>query len=104
MAEDIAALVQWFTSKGGTIKHVKLQDLGGEMSLSIVTTAPLDEGQPVLRIPLSCCITVDSILADTDYKHIWRSLAPLPADEILAIYLVLERSKGTNSRYAEYIK
>lgn len=101
---DGVALLDWFTSQGGTTKHIALQDLGGAWSLSLVTTAPLDEGQPVMRIPLKCCITVDSIFSDPECKHIWQSLQGLPVDEVLAIYLVIERCKGKQSRYYEYIK
>eukprot|EP00904_Undaria_pinnatifida_P008004 jgi/Undpi1/4333/HiC_scaffold_17.g07699.m1 len=81
-AAGLDRLLSWFKSHGGRISKLCLEDLGGDMSLSVVTEEPVLKGDVVMSIPISVCMTVESVLA---------------------LHLMSERRKGSDSFWKEYL-
>lgn len=63
-AAGLDRLLSWFKSHGGRISKLCLEDLGGDMSLSVVTEEPVLKGDVVMSIPISVCMTVESVSGD----------------------------------------
>lgn len=57
----LGRLVSWFESRGGSVSKVKLETLGGNMGLSLVTSEVVARGDVVMSIPISLCMTVQSV-------------------------------------------
>ena len=93
-------LLSWLQQQGGAARGVKLVQSNGEQSLSVYATEQLSDGQQVMSIPLACCMSVESALQSFGLEQ----LRHLPDDEVLALHLMSERSKGATSRYAAYIR
>ncbi|CAM9849329.1 unnamed protein product, partial [Chrysoparadoxa australica] len=102
MAAPSGNLMEWFQHNSGTTSGITVEDKGGDDGLSIVTSMALEKGQEVLRVPLALCITVDSAKA-TELGPILAAQEPMDSDEILALHLMLERKKGKESRFHQYI-
>lgn len=60
-AAELDRLLAWFESHGGRISKLCLEDLGGDMSLSVVTQEAVLKGDVVMSIPTSLCMTVESV-------------------------------------------
>lgn len=60
-AVGLDGLLSWFVEHGGSMTKLCLEDLGGEMSLSLLTGQALSKGEVVMSIPISLCMTVDSV-------------------------------------------
>lgn len=58
---ELGRLLSWFETRGGSVSKVCLEDLGGDMSLSIVTREAVKKGDVVMSIPISLCMTVESV-------------------------------------------
>lgn len=54
-------LHSWFEAHGGSVSKVKLANLGGDMGLSLVTSGAMSRGDVVMSIPVSLCMTVESV-------------------------------------------
>lgn len=59
--DELGRLLSWFESQGGSVAKLCLADLGGEMGLSIVTGEAVRKGDVVMSIPISLCMTVESV-------------------------------------------
>ncbi|CBN75532.1 conserved unknown protein [Ectocarpus siliculosus] len=82
-AVELDGLLSWFVEHGGSMTKLCLEDLGGEMSLSLLTGQALNKGEVVMSIPISLCMTVDSVLA---------------------LHLMAERRKGDGSFWKQYLR
>lgn len=60
-AVELERFLAWFESHGGRISKLCLEDLGGDMSLSVVTQEAVHKGDVVMSIPISVCMTVESV-------------------------------------------
>lgn len=60
-AAELGELLSWFEEDGGSMTDISLEDLGGEMSLSLFTLQALSKGQLVMSIPISLCMTAESV-------------------------------------------
>lgn len=60
-AAGLDRLLAWFESHGGRVSKLCLEDLGGDMSLSVVTEEAVHKGDVVMSIPISVCMTVESV-------------------------------------------
>lgn len=60
-AADLRGLLSWFEEHGGSVTKLCLEDLGGEMSLSLLTGQALSKGDVVMSIPISLCMTGESV-------------------------------------------
>lgn len=58
---ELGRLLSWFESHGGSVAKLVLQDLGGDLSLSVVTTEAVSKGDVVMTVPISLCMTVESV-------------------------------------------
>lgn len=58
---DSDGLLSWFERNGGSLLNLHLRHLGGEMGLSLVTEQPVRKGDTVMSIPISLCMTVESV-------------------------------------------
>ena len=55
-AVELERFLAWFESHGGRISKLCLEDLGGDMSLSVVTQEAVHKGDVVMSIPISCLL------------------------------------------------
>lgn len=53
--------VSWFEVHGGSIIKLRLEDLGGEMGLGLITKEAIRKGETVMSVPRSICMTTDSV-------------------------------------------
>ena len=60
-AAQLRGLLSWFEEHGGSVTKLCLEDLGGEMSLSLLTGQALSKGDVVMSIPISLCMTNESV-------------------------------------------
>lgn len=60
-AAHLRGLLSWFEDHGGSVTKLCLEDLGGEMSLSLLTGQALSKGDVVMSIPISLCMTDESV-------------------------------------------
>lgn len=60
-AAELHGLLSWFEEHGGSVTKLCLEDLGGEMSLSLLTGQALSMGDVVMSIPISLCMTDESV-------------------------------------------
>lgn len=64
-ATELRRLLSWFEENGGSMTKLSLEDLGGAMSLSLLTgKQPLSKGEVVMSIPISLCMTVESVRSE----------------------------------------
>ncbi|CAM9311150.1 unnamed protein product [Ectocarpus sp. 8 AP-2014] len=104
-AVELDGLLSWFVEHGGSMTKLCLEDLGGEMSLSLLTGQALSKGEVVMSIPISLCMTVDSAAA----SELGVVLDANPGivetpDEVLALHLMAERRKGDGSFWKQYLR
>ncbi|CAM9505244.1 unnamed protein product, partial [Scytosiphon promiscuus] len=97
--------LSWFERHGGSMTDIFLEDVGGEMSLSLFTGQALSRGQHVMSIPISLCMTVES----AERSGLERVLQAHPdlmdtPDEVLALHLMAEKKKGEGSFWKEYLR
>lgn len=60
-AAELRELLSWFEEHGGSVTKLILEDLGGEMSLSLLTGQALSKGDALMSIPISLCMTDESV-------------------------------------------
>ncbi|CAM9622374.1 unnamed protein product [Ectocarpus fasciculatus] len=105
IAVGLDGLLSWFVENGGSMTKLCLEDLGGEMSLSLLTGQALGKGEVIMSIPISLCMTVDSAAASElgVVLDANPSLVETP-DEVLALHLMAEKRKGEGSFWKQYLR
>eukprot|EP00752_Nemacystus_decipiens_P006586 g5928.t1 len=104
-ADELRGLLTWFEERGGSVSKLHLEDLGGEMSLSLLTSQALSKGDVVMSIPISLCMTEESAKA-SELGRVLEANSELmdTPDEVLALHLMAERKKGDRSFWKEYLR
>eukprot|EP00903_Cladosiphon_okamuranus_P013966 g12987.t1 len=104
-AAELRGLLSWFEEHGGSVTKLCLEDLGGEMSLSLLTGQALSKGDDVMSIPISLCMTDESAKA-SELGVVLEANPELMGtpDEVLALHLMAERRKGGGSFWKEYLR
>lgn len=54
-------MMSWFQSHGGSTSKLRLVDDGGDMGLSLVTSRNVSKGEVVMSIPISLCMTIETV-------------------------------------------
>lgn len=54
-------LLSWLESHGGSVAKLRLATLDGEMGLSVFTTDNVVKREMVMSVPISLCMTVESV-------------------------------------------
>ena len=57
----LSSFVSWFEAHGGSLAKLRVEDLGGDMGLGLVTKEAVSTGQPVMSVPRSICMTTGSV-------------------------------------------
>ncbi|CAN0307296.1 unnamed protein product [Pylaiella littoralis] len=105
-AAELDGLLSWFEGHGGSITKLSLEDLGGELNLSLLTGGEaVRKGETVMSIPISLCMTVESATA-SELGVVLEANPDLmdTPDEVLALHLMAERRKGQGSFWKEYLR
>lgn len=61
ICDETFQFVSWFEAHGGSITKLRLEDLGGEMGLGLITKESIKKGETVMSVPKSICMTTDSV-------------------------------------------
>ncbi|KAF0713411.1 Aste57867_4348 [Aphanomyces stellatus] len=102
IASKLRAFEVWLERRGGRIQYVQLAEFPG-MGVGVQTTHDVREKDEVLYVPLDSVICRDTVLKALP-REISKTLSrSIPDDDLLAAFLVLERSKGTESAWAPYL-
>lgn len=71
--------LSWFEAHGGSIIKLRLEDLGGEMGLGLITQEAIRKGETVMSVPKSICMTTDSV--STSRQECYGVIEPPPLNQ-----------------------
>ncbi|CAN0022489.1 unnamed protein product, partial [Heterosigma akashiwo] len=95
-----AEFLQWFERKGGVLTGVTL-DYFGDMGRGLKATADIKEMDEVIFVPRSLTMTAER--AEEDYPELVGIQKELHTDEIITLYLLVEKKRGILSWWHPYI-
>lgn len=98
----VSALFEWLKLNGAADSLLDIQYLGKCEGHGVFTKQSLSPGQVTLQIPFKLTMTVESA-AHSDLAVVLERYPQLPPDEVLALHLMHERSKGRRSFFAPFI-
>ena len=100
-----SAFLAWFRKRGGVANKVGLGDFEG-MGRGVKVLQDVLSEEEVLRIPLDLVFSAATLSASPDAQHrsIVSAFGAQNDDQIVAAALLLERARGTESAFFEYIQ
>ena len=101
-----AALVRWVRQKGGHVHPgLALEARGDAGSGWMARAGSVAEGELLFRIPPSCIVTEETILADRAFAKVYEQLTVLRQfpSALLALFLVVEEGRGSKSAWVPYL-
>jgi hypothetical protein len=75
----------------------------GRSGRGVLAAADLEQGSPLLAVPLGSMLTVEHAVVDERFASLWSALPDLPDSDLLAAYLASEAVRETG-KHAGYLK
>ena len=97
-----ARFVEWFKSNGGEANKVGLRDFPG-MGKGVSAIEDIQVDEKVLNIPMHLMFSKTSLMQSADPLHVTIAQTFQRDDHIIISALLLEKQRGTGSRFYEYI-
>lgn len=105
-AAVVPQLLEWCNKNG--IKDASKITIGpvsqAGMGLGLVATAPIKQGETLATVPLTLCLSMDSVRASPLGKVIGGFEPVLGDASLIALQLLYEAHMGPKSKYAVYIE
>ena len=98
----VSALLKWLEGNGTTDTLLEIRYLGKWEGHGVLAKQSLSCGQVALQIPFRLTMTIESA-AQSDLALVLERYPQIPPDEVLALHLMHERSKGKRSFFALFI-
>uniref|UniRef100_A0AAV1V2T7 Rubisco LSMT substrate-binding domain-containing protein n=1 Tax=Peronospora matthiolae TaxID=2874970 RepID=A0AAV1V2T7_9STRA len=98
----VSALLKWLEGNGTTDMLLEIRYLGKCEGHGVLAKQSLACGQVALQIPFRLTMTIESA-AHSDLALVLKRHPQIPPDEVLALHLMHERSKGKRSFFAPFI-
>ncbi|GAB5029968.1 ribulose-bisphosphate carboxylase oxygenase large subunit n-chloroplastic-like [Nannochloropsis oceanica] len=99
-------LFDWYSKNG--IKDISKVCVGPasqqEWGMGLVATAPIKRGEQIATIPLTLCLSMDSVRLSPVGKAVGGFEPTLGEASLIALQLLYEASLGPKSKYAVYIQ
>ncbi|OWZ22715.1 hypothetical protein PHMEG_0002539 [Phytophthora megakarya] len=100
--EVVTTLLKWLEGHGGADNLLDIRYLGKLEGHGVFAIEALTSGQVTLRVPSKLTMNVESA-AESDLAPVLEKYPQIPDDEVLALHLMHERSKGEESFFAPFI-
>ncbi|POM66485.1 Putative histone-lysine N-methyltransferase [Phytophthora palmivora] len=100
--EVVTTLLKWLKSHGGADNLLDIRYLGALEGHGVFAKQTLASGQVTLRVPFKLTMNIESA-AQSDLAPVLEKYPQIPDDEVLALHLMHERSKGSTSFFAPFI-
>ncbi|KAH7474478.1 [Fructose-bisphosphate aldolase]-lysine N-methyltransferase, chloroplastic [Phytophthora ramorum] len=98
----VTALLEWLEAHGVTDSLLDIRYLGKLEGHGVFAKQLLQSGQVTLQVPFKLTMNTESA-AQSDLAPVLQKYPQIPADEVLALHLMHERSKGKDSFFAPFI-
>lgn len=98
----VTALLDWLKRNGAAETLLDIRYLGRLEGHGVFAKQQLAKGTVTLEIPFSLAMTTESAQR-SDLGPVMQKYPQIPADEVLALHLMHERSKGDESFFAPFI-
>nr|CCA21071.1 conserved hypothetical protein [Albugo laibachii Nc14] len=99
----IASLLQWLRSKSVTTDSLHFQKSDGHEGVGVYAAKSLQKGEITMEIPFH--LTISKVTAmQSDLRQILQDKNELDQDEIVALFLMIERFKSSDSFFEPFIQ
>ncbi|KAG1710816.1 hypothetical protein DVH05_013541 [Phytophthora capsici] len=98
----VTTLLQWLEANGGVDSLLDIRYLGKLEGHGVFAKQNLSSGQVTLRVPFKLTMNTESA-SQSDIAPVLEKYPQIPDDEVLALHLMHERSKGADSFFAPFI-
>ncbi|GMF56704.1 unnamed protein product [Phytophthora fragariaefolia] len=98
----VTKLLEWLEAHGTPDSLLDIRYLGKIEGHGVFAKQALASGQVTLRVPFKLTMNVESA-AKSDLAPVIEKYPQIPDDEVLAMHLMYERSKGDESFFAPFI-
>lgn len=98
----VTALLNWFEAHGGKNPKLEIRYLGELEGHGVYTKQALKRTETTIQVPFQLTMSIKSA-AQSDLSPVFQKYHQIPDDEILALHLMHERTKGKNSFFAPFI-
>eukprot|EP00605_Chrysophyceae_sp_TOSAG23-4_P000492 GSChrysophyteH1.ASY1.ANO1.551.1 assembled CDS len=97
-----ARFVEWFKANGGEANKVGLEDFPG-MGKGVSAIEDIQAEEEILNIPMHLILSKTSLMESEDPLHVTIAQTFQQDDHVIISVLLLEKQRGTGSRFYEYI-
>ncbi|KAE9019533.1 hypothetical protein PR003_g13039 [Phytophthora rubi] len=98
----VTKLLEWLESHGAADSLLDIRYLGKLEGHGVFAKQPLTSGQVTLQVPFQLTMNTESAVK-SDLAPVLEKYPQIPDDEVLALHLMHERSKGDESFFAPFI-
>ncbi|GMF10119.1 unnamed protein product [Phytophthora lilii] len=98
----VTQLLEWLESHGAADSLLDIRYLGKLEGHGVFAKQTLKSGQVTLQVPFKVTMNTESA-AQSDLAPVLEKYPQIPDDEVLALHLMHERSKGDESFFAPFI-